>query len=368
MKPLFEKVAIIGVGLIGGSLGMALGSRGLAGTIIGVNSNPVSLQLALEAEAIHEGTLELEIAVSDADLVVIATPVGLTVDFIRRIVPFIKPGCIVTDVGSTKAEIVREAQKMMPPGTFFVGGHPMTGSEITGVRGADRYLFENAVYILTPAADTPRAAIKKVRKLVDSLGAKVIEIDPEEHDLMVAAVSHLPHFIAATLVNTVGEIQKDHEGLLMLAAGGFRDTTRVASGSPLMWKDICLTNKDNILKVLHKFREVLDETCQMIEKCDDQGLEGSLDKARELRKNIPSKMRGYLPSAYEVVVTVPDRPGVIAVMAGFLGDVGVNINDIEILRVREGEGGTIRLAFGTEEEQDKAVKVLGQNGINVKKR
>ncbi len=368
MQPLFGKVTIIGVGLIGGSLGMALCSRCLAGKVVGVDIDYNNLKLAEETEAIHEGELDIEAAVTDADLIVVAVPVGVTLDIIGRIAPVIKKGCIVTDVGSTKADIVAEADRLMPAGAYFVGGHPMTGSEMAGVRGADRYLFENAVYILTPSAKTDRNAVEKVKKLVCALGANAIEMDPRAHDLMVAAVSHLPHLVAAALVNTVGEVQKDHEKTLMLAAGGFRDTTRIASGQPLMWKDICLSNRESILAVLDKFGAVLDQTRRMVEECDEEGLEEGFARARELRGKIPSKLRGYLPPAHEIVVTVPDRPGVIANLAGHLGNAGINIKDIEILRVREGEGGTIRLAFISEEEQLKAVEILRKEGISVKKR
>ncbi len=368
MKVLFEKVAIIGVGLIGGSLGMALCSQGLAGKVTGVDIDPGNLELALELEAIHEGSLDAASAVSDADLVVIACPVGLTTGILREIATAVKPGAIVTDVGSTKADVVKEAGKIMPPGAFFVGGHPMTGSEIAGVKGADRYLFENAVYILTPTADLDSTVLERLRELVSGLGARVVEMNPEDHDMMVAAVSHLPHLVATALVNTAGQLQDDYKDLLMLAAGGFRDTTRVASGHPLMWKDICLTNKESILKVLDRFTAVLQETRRLVEACDDKGLEEGFEKARRLRNSIPSKMRGYLPQAYELVVTVPDRPGVIAGLARLAGDAGININDIEILRVREGEGGTIRLAFGSQEDQLKVLEIYRQNGLTVKRR
>lgn len=367
-KPLFDKAVIIGVGVIGGSLGMALCSRGLAGKVVGVDIDTENLRLAVETDAIHEGVADSELAVPDADLVVIATPVGLTMDILARIIPVVKKECIITDVGSTKGRIVREAAKMMPTDIRFVGGHPMTGAELTGVRGADRYLFENAVYVLTPTAQTNQSAVEKLRAMIDALGAKLIEIDPDEHDLMVAAVSHLPHLVATALVNTVGEIEKEHSGLLLLAAGGFRDTTRVASGQPLMWKDICLTNKENILKVLDKFADVLAQIRQLVSSCSDQGLQEGFERARELRRNIPSKMRGYLPLIHEIIVTVPDKPGVIGQLASLLGNGGVNISDIEILRVREGEGGTIRLALGNEEEQAKAITILRSNGISVKKR
>ena len=368
MEPLFQKVIIIGVGLIGGSMGMALCSRGLAETVVGVDIDPANLKLAVELEAIHEGSTDPCRASADADLVVIAIPVGLTIEMIIRIAPFIRAGCIVTDVGSTKSAIVEEAEKLMPPGAVFVGGHPMAGSEIAGVRGADRYLFENAVYLLTPTKKTEGTTLFRIEELVDALGARVIKIPPGEHDLMVAAVSHLPHLIATALVNTAGELEKDHRGMLMLAAGGFRDTTRIASGQPLMWKDVCLTNQKSILEVLDRFSSVLSRTRQMIQACDSKGLEEDFTRARQLRSRMPSKVKGYLPAAHEIIVTVPDKPGVIAFLAGLLGERGININDIEIMRVREGEGGTIRLALGSEEDQAVAVEVFKKQGINVKKR
>jgi len=368
LKPLFRKVVIIGVGLIGGSLGTVLVNRGLAGRVTGVDTDSANLDLALELEAIHDTSPTPEKAVTGADLVVVSVPVGITIDIIRRIAPFLEQGCIVTDVGSTKSRIVREAREVMPEGTYFVGGHPMTGSETAGVKGADKYLFENAVYILTPAPGTDREALAVVREMAGALGSNVIEMDPDEHDLMVAAVSHIPHLIATALVNTAGELQEDHKGLFLLAAGGFRDTTRIASGHPLMWKDICLTNKENILIVIDRFRAVLDRTAKLIAECDDKGLEIELANARELRRNIPSKMRGYLPLVHEIVVTVPDKPGVIANLAGSLGDENININDIEILRVREGEGGTIRLALGSEDDVVRALEILKEKGITVKRK
>lgn len=368
MKPLFEKAAIIGVGLIGGSLGLALRGWGLAAEVTGVDTDKANLDLALELEAVHLTSRDIGSAVTGADLVVIAVPVGLTVGIVEKIAPHLKPGCIVTDVGSTKAEIVKQVEKMMPEGTFFVGCHPMAGAETAGVRGADRYLFENAVYIVTPSPNTDQAALAKIKLMIDGLGARCIELDPQEHDIMVAAVSHLPHLVATALVNTAAQLEQEHHGLLMLAAGGFRDTTRIASGNPLMWKDICLTNKESILTVIDKFAGTLERIRSLVEKCDDPGLQDEFEQARILRENIPARIKGYLPQAFEIVVTVPDRPGIIGSLAALLGDAGININDIEILRVREGEGGTIRLAVGSEENQAKAVEVLRNNGVTVKKR
>lgn len=368
MKPLFDKVTIIGVGLIGGSMGLAMRGWSLANQVTGVDTDQANLELALELEAVHRISQNILEAVADVDLVVMATPVGLTPDLVALIAPHLQKGCIVTDVGSTKADVVTKIEQLMPPGTCFIGGHPMTGAETAGVQGADRYLFENAVYILTPSKKTDMKALTKIKSLINGLGARCIELDPQEHDIMVAAVSHLPHLVATALVNTASELDQEHHGLLMLAAGGFRDTTRIASGNPLMWKDICLTNKESILMVLDKFAATLERARALVEECDDLGLKDEFEQARELRKNIPAKIKGYLPQTFEIVVTVPDKPGIIGNLAFLLGNEGININDIEILRVREGEGGTIRLAFGSEENQARAVDTLRQNGITVKKR
>lgn len=368
MKPLFDKVTIIGVGLIGGSMGLALRGWNLASQVTGVDTDQANLELAFELEAVHRISQNMFEAVADADLVVIATPVGLTRELVAKIAPYLKGGCIVTDVGSTKADVVNQVEQLMPPETCFIGGHPMTGAETAGVKGADRYLFENAMYILTPSKNTAKDALEKIKLLIEGLGARCVELDPQEHDIMVAVVSHLPHLVATALVNTASELDQEHHGLLMLAAGGFRDTTRVASGNPLMWKDICLTNKECILMVLDKFAGALERARSLVERCDDLGLKHEFEQARELRKSIPARIKGYLPQAFEIVVTVPDQPGIIGNLAVLLGNEGININDIEILRVREGEGGTIRLAFGSEDNQTRAVETLRNSGITVKKR
>ena len=202
MKPEFNRVVIVGVGLIGGSLGMALCRRGLAREVVGTGSEPENLRLALELGAIHRFTVSTAGAVAGADLVIIATPVSATIPVLLELLPHLSGGAVVTDVGSTKGEVVREAERAVRPGISFVGGHPMSGSEKTGVRGADPYLFENAFYIITPTPRTPPAALESVRKLAGGVGARVLEMNPEEHDLAVSAVSHLPHLTAAALVNT----------------------------------------------------------------------------------------------------------------------------------------------------------------------
>jgi len=367
LNPDFERVAIIGVGLIGGSLGMSLRSKGLAGEVVGVGSRVDDLRLAVELGAVDRYAGSPAEGVAGADLIIIATPVSATLSILREILPHLAPGAVVTDVGSTKAEVVRAAENMLPPGISFVGGHPMAGSEHNGVGGADPYLFENAFYLITPSADTRPAALEKIKKLAVGVGAKVVKIEPERHDLAVAAVSHLPHLLAAALVNTVARMPES-ESVLPFAAGGFRDTTRIAAGSPLMWRDIFETNRTQVLKMIRDFRGELALLERALQEGDMDTIQSNLADARAIRVTLPGKIKGYLPTLFEIILTVPDQPGIIAGFTVNLAESGVNIANIEILRVREGEGGTIRVGFATEQEQENAIRVLRGKGYTVRKK
>lgn len=368
MSKVFERICIIGIGLIGGSLGMAVIRRGLADEVVGVDVSIENLELARETGAIHRGTIDPAAGVQGANLVVLATPVGAYRNIFKLIAPHLAPGTIVTDVGSTKERVVREAEELLSPQTAFVGGHPMAGSEQAGVKGADPYLFENAVYLLTPTAQTNELALHKVSTLCAALGARVMNFAPVEHDRMVAAVSHLPHLIAATLVNTVGRVRQEYPHTLLLAAGGFRDTTRVAMGNPAMWRDIFLSNREHVLDMIGKFRETLSAIEEDIRGNAGESIYRGLEAAGELRKQVPAKLKGYWPELYEIVITVPDQPGMIAQVAAILAEEDINISDIEILRVREGEGGTIRLGFTAPGSDEAAVRILRSKGIMAKRR
>lgn len=364
--PLFKRAAIIGVGLIGGSLGLAIKRKGLAGEVAGIDRSDSTLEQAVECGAIDTKSISPHFA-GGADLVVLATPVGATATVLKTVAAHISPGTLLTDVGSTKTFVLAEVKKALPEHSVFIGGHPMAGSEKAGINGADPYLFENAFYIITPDKNASMEKIDQLKALVEGIGAKPVLMSPEEHDLSVAAVSHLPHIAAASLVNFLYNLPQG-ERISPLAAGGFRDTTRIAAGDPEMWRDIFLTNGAAALKMLGEYRTILDKFATAIADRDGDELHRLLERARRLKIGMPAKTKGYLPVLWEIVVAVPDRPGMIADIAGFLGREGINIADIEIMRVREGEGGTIRLGFASEDEQVKAVNVLRREGYVAIKR
>ncbi len=361
---LFNKVAVMGVGLMGGSLGMALRNRKLSGEVTGIFRQKDKIKKARELGAVDTGTTSIMSGLKDAELVIMGTPVGITVSLIKEMIPFLEPGCIITDLGSTKSKLTREIEKILPPHLYFVGGHPMTGSEESGVEAANPYLLENAIYVLTAGSKTNINALQAVKLMVEETGAQSLVMEPEEHDLLVASVSHLPHLTAVALVNTIPDTGADLKKALLLAAGGFRDTTRIAMSNPHMWQDICMSNREMILKCLKAFKEQVEAMEDILNREKEEKIKAELEKARELRINIPKKVKGLLPGIYDLVVLVADVPGVIGKMATLFGNKGINIKDIEILKNREEEGGSIRFSFSTLEERDRAYQMLKKEGYS----
>lgn len=281
MKSRVDCVAIIGVGLIGGSFGMALKKRGLANRVIGVGRNPERLKMAVELGAVDEWTTDLAAGVRDADLIYVSTPVGMELDFIRSAAKHAKPGCVTTDAGSTKGEICRGVDD-----SRFVGGHPMAGSEATGVEAASPDLFINAAYVLTPTKRTNPDALALVRGLGEAVGSRVIVMDPETHDRCVAVISHLPHLLAIALVSLAEDRSIRDPQVLELIAGSFRDMTRVAGSSPELWRDICMTNADAIKEAAAAFQRLLEEGVRLIESKDAQAFDSWFSSAKKLRDSL----------------------------------------------------------------------------------
>ncbi|NLW09228.1 MAG: prephenate dehydrogenase/arogenate dehydrogenase family protein [Firmicutes bacterium] len=364
----FKKVSIIGLGLIGGSLGMSLCRSGSVEEVAGYDLSPEAGREALARRAIHKQAPDPETAVAGADLVILAVPVERIPEIAARIGPVLKEGAILTDVASTKARLAATVPPLLPPGVYYVGGHPMAGMEASGIAAADPFLFQNAVYLLTPAEETPAEVRESLLRLVRLVGGIPYFLRPEEHDLMVAAVSHLPHLTAAALVNTACRLEREQPGTLSLAAGGFRDSTRIALGSPALWREIFRSNREPLLEVLKVFLDELRAFQEEIAGDQPGRLENRLAAAARAREELPVKHKGFLTLLHELVVVIEDRPGAIAGVVSLLAAAELNIKDIEILRIREGEGGTLRLAFENAPALAEAVRILRAEGYQVQER
>jgi prephenate dehydrogenase len=291
-EPEFHTVALIGIGLLGGSLGLALRERRLARRVVAVARRPETVQRALELGAADEGSADPREGVRDADLVVLCTPVLTMLGLVDRFAASLKPSAVVTDVGSTKGFLTRELPRRLRPENPFVGGHPMAGSEQHGVEAARADLLVGANYLLTPTAETPPAVVERLERWVTALGATPRRMEPDAHDRAVAGISHLPHVAAAALAAAAAAAADhpgsglDRETLRQLIAGGFRSTTRIAASSPEMWRDICLTNREEVLASLRQFEAELALFSRALEDRDGAALLQAFERARAAREDL----------------------------------------------------------------------------------
>jgi prephenate dehydrogenase len=283
---MWRRVAIVGVGMVGGSLGMALRARGLAERVVGVARRAETVELAVRLGAVDEATMDLREGVAGADLVVLASPVLAMLELAERMAPALAVGCVVTDVGSTKSLLVERLPRLLPEGTYFVGGHPMAGSERGGVEAGQADLFEGATYLVTPAPGTPEAVTARVVALVEALGARPRLFDPVAHDRVAAAISHMPHVAAAAMVHAVAESGEAEATLRSFIAGGFKSTTRIASSPPEMWRDICLTNREALRDSLVLFRDSVDAFLRALEAGDAEAIREHFARARDARDRL----------------------------------------------------------------------------------
>jgi prephenate dehydrogenase len=286
MSILFKNVTIIGVGQIGGSLAKVLKAKGLAGRITGAGRSRETLELALKLGVIDrmgQGSMH---AVEDADLVVLASPVGTFEAVVREVCPHLKKGAILTDVGSVKGGLVKKIESFLPAGTHYVPGHPIAGKEKHGVAEASETLFEGAKCILTPTRATDPKALETVKSLWLAAGANVVLMDADSHDHIFAAVSHLPHAAAYAMVNTVAEFNAGSESYISFSGAGFRDFTRIAASSPEMWRDICLLNGENIVAMIEQYQFSLTRIKKAIKHGDGAKLEQLFQSASKLRRGL----------------------------------------------------------------------------------
>jgi prephenate dehydrogenase len=279
----FRKVAVVGIGLLGGSIALAMKKNHLAREVVGVSRRQAALHFALKNKIVDHGTSDILKAVENADLVILATPIQTILSLLTTLGSRLKRGCIVTDIGSTKASIVSAAQKHLPSHIFFVGGHPLAGSEKKGVEFSDANLFQQSFCLLTPTEKTNKDALEKVSEVWTRMGCLIKSVSPDEHDSILAFTSHVPHLLAYGLVDA---IPPDY---LVFGATGLKDTTRIASSNPQLWSDVCMQNSKNILKSLDEMIRVLSTYRKAIIVRDEGSLTEAFKRAKEKRDSLEKK-------------------------------------------------------------------------------
>ncbi len=277
----FDRVTVVGVGLIGASFALSLRQHGLCKSIIGYGRREENLKKAKERGIIDNYSLDVCKACEDADLILLATPVGIFKGITDKIKGSLKRGAMVTDVGSVKGRLVYELESLMPEGVYYIGSHPIAGSDRSGIDDAKADLFKDARCIITPTESSDTGTLQKVALLWESMGAKVEFMEPYKHDEIYAAVSHLPHVIAYNLVNTIRDVDSE---FIKYAGQGFKDTTRIALSSPEMWRDIVIYNRENLIRLIDTFVGNLEKMKKLLEDADAEGIEQEFSKAQELRK------------------------------------------------------------------------------------
>ncbi len=366
-----RKITIIGLGLIGGSLARALNERLGMKNIIAVNRSERSIYNAVKDGTIRCGYTDINDEIYDSDIIFLCTPVKRAIEILNTISKKVKPDCIITDVGSTKAEIIEYIDKMTDS-PCFIGGHPMAGTEKTGYSAGFVHLFENAYYVLSPSKSTTKSAMRTMVELVKGIGALPVVLDATEHDRITGSISHVPHIIASGLVNMVKRSDSTDGKMQMLAAGGFKDITRIASSSPEMWENIVLSNKEQIRDILENYITILGQFKEYIDKDDTVSIYDYFAVAKEFRDSFATLKTSTPPTGgtmisplYEIIVDVIDTPGIIGKIATILGGNGVNIKNINVSNSREFEQGCLRITLPDFESANFAFDLLTRTGYKV---
>lgn len=359
-----NKIGFIGLGLIGGSIAQCLKSLHPKLEIIATAGHASTVAQAYEQNLIcNPAPCKIE-DFFDCDYIFLCTPVQKNIEYLRQLKGNISQNCIITDVGSVKSDIHREVIRLDMEDQF-IGGHPMAGSEKTGLINASEQLLVNAYYIITPTAKTTDTALAAFRDIVLSLGAIPLVLDYEKHDYATAAISHLPHIIAYSLVNLIRESDDENETMKTIAAGGFKDITRIASSSPVMWENICLSNKEQLLKLIDSYLEMLQHTRHDIEISDSAALLSSFSAAKDYRDSITITSKGAIKKVYELYMDLLDEAGGIATVATILASNNLSIKNIGIIHNREFEDGVLRLEMYDEASLTAAVSLLKKHHYTI---
>jgi len=358
---LVKKIYLIGLGLIGGSIALSIKKHDPTIHILGFDINKDQANLAKKIGAIDEISFTLFPNLTDVDMIFISTPVQQTIHIIEQLENVeLKKDVIITDVGSTKVKIVECANHYLNSRIKFIGGHPMAGSHKSGILAAKPHLFENAFYILTPSKYVTSEDLNQLKSILSGTKANIIEMTPEEHDKVTGVISHFPHIVAASLVYQAESYEENYPIVKRLAAGGFRDITRIASSNPSMWRDILLHNKGPLLELFDEWITEMERIKQYVEDEDANQLFSYFAHAKQYRDELPEKQKGAIPSFYDLFVDVPDYPGIISEITGYLAKEEISLTNIRIIETREEIYGVLRLSFQTEQDRELAIKCIGK--------
>ncbi|RWU15209.1 prephenate dehydrogenase [Anoxybacillus flavithermus] len=355
-------ILIAGLDLIGGSIALAIKRAHEDATVIGYDVSNESLRLARSLGVIDEAVPSFAHAAREADVIVLAVPVVQTEQLLRELAHLpLRSHVIITDVGSTKERIVEQALPLLEKGVAFIGGHPMAGSHKSGVAAARAHLFENAFYILTPTEHVKEEDVIRLKQWLKGTKAHFVTLTPREHDRIAGVISHFPHIIAASLVHQAQQYEREDELVSRLAAGGFRDITRIASSNPEMWRDIFIHNKEELLQLFDRWIEEMKKIRTYVADGDSERIYHYFHEAKQFRDGLPVRTKGAIPSFYDLYVDVPDYPGVISEITGYLAKERISITNIRIIETREDIYGVLRLSFQTEDDRQRAKRCIEAN-------
>ena len=351
------RIGFIGLGLIGGSIAKAIRQYYPDYELLAYDKNKETLALAVQEGTIHTACTTIDDHFQNCAYIFLCAPIAYNTAYLNQLKPYITEDCILTDVGSVKTSIHEEVIALQMEESF-IGGHPMAGSEKSGFVNSKAHLIENAYYILTPSAKVSQEKINAYQTFVKSLKALPILLDYQKHDEITGTISHLPHILASSLVNFVRETDTSDELMKQLAAGGFKDITRIASSSPIMWQQICLKNKKNISKILGAYIETLNHAKQAIDNSEESVLYSLFETSRDYRNSMPNTSAGPIKKLFAIYCDIIDETGGIATIATILASNMISIKNIGIIHNREFEEGVLRIEFYDEDSSAKAAALL----------
>lgn len=360
-----QKILIVGLGLIGGSIAMNV-SKKQDVFVIGMDQDVETVNMALKQGVIHQASQNFHSVVQEVDVCILATPISITIKYLEELKTIdFENHILITDVSSVKNKVLEAANQLYHPNVSFVGGHPMAGSHKQGYTAAKPHLFENAIYVLTPSVHANGEEAEFLKELLSETGARFLTFSTSEHDEMTAVISHFPHLIASSLVHQAREWQDTHPYIEHLAAGGFKDITRIASSNPKLWQDIFFQNRNLLIGMLDDWMEEMAQIRRYLQEEESELTYQYLVDAKKYRDGLPAKERGAIPAFYDIYVDIHDQPGAIHQVIGLLAEEGISIKNIEILEIREGITGVLRISFATNEDQVGSKSLLESHNFEV---